>query len=221
MAVFNRTEIQDLIAQYVDDPNHGYFTRTILNKFIANAERETQKMLVQAGEMYYLKAQQTLTVQNQWDYVLPADFLKIHKVELVLSGTGVNENRIVLQPITLVQANDLGVQSGTPVAYVVKKDRIQLFPTPDSTKTLRLYYSYRIEPMENDTDTPDVPEEYQELIAVLAAYDCFIKDDRTPSNLELKKQQYITMLKQAAEDRDESTSRSVVMLNNDSYGSGW
>jgi hypothetical protein len=218
MASLTRTEIKTLIRQWSDDTNGTYFDDTALNPFIRMAEIEVQKQLIQAGEMYYEKCQQTTLVTNQWDYILPSDFLKIHRLELVLSGSGVNEDRKLLSKVTMNQQGMLGNAAGTPVAYIIKKNRITLFPTPDSAKTLRMFYSYRLTPMANDSDTPDVPEEYQEYIAILACFDCFIKDDRAPNNLEAKKQQYLDMLKKASENRDESQGRMVVALDGGETG---
>lgn len=218
MASLTRTEIKTLIRTLVDDEGSGYFTDTVLNQFVKMAEYEVQKQLIQAGENFYEKCQQTTLVANQWDYILPSDFLKIHRIELVLSGSGVSEDRKLLSKLTMNQQGMIGNAAGTPVAYIIKKNRITLFPTPDSAKTLRMYYSYRLTPMANDSDTPDIPEEYQEYIAILACFDCFIKDDRAPTNLEAKKQQYLDMLKKSSEDRDESSARMVVDLDGGAVG---
>lgn len=218
MASLTRADIKILIREYADDRSGTYFDDTVLNPFIRQAEYEVQKQLIQAGEMFYQKCQQTTLVTNQWDYILPSDFLKIHRLELVLSGTGVNEDRKLLSRVTMNQQGFVGNAAGTPVAYIIKKNRITLFPTPDSAKTLRMHYSYRLVPMANDSDTPDIPEEYQEYIAVLACFDCFIKDDRAPTNLETKKQQYLDMLKKSSEDRDESQGRQVVAVDDGETG---
>ena len=216
--------LRNLVYYWVDDQqgistgSGGYFTTVQVNAFLNNAYREVQKQLIQAGEMYYLKTAETMTVVDQADYVLPTDFLKTHRVELVLSGTGVNEQRGQINPITLNEQNLVWAQSGTPGFFTMKKDRIQLFPTPAQAQTLRLFYSYRITEMSADADIPDVPEDYHEYIAVLATLDCFVKDDRVPSNLTTKMEMYKQLMKQASENRIEDQSRKVRITTDDSFG---
>ena len=81
----NRGEIRDLCLYWLDDLQGAYFTPTQMNVFINNAQREVQKQLIQAFEDYYLKVVQTTTVANQADYILPQDFLKLRRLEIVLS----------------------------------------------------------------------------------------------------------------------------------------
>lgn len=205
-----RAELRTLILEWLDDVNAGYFTTATVNTWINNAQREVQKKLLEAGDNYYLETVQTSTVASQADYVIPDDFVKLHRLELILSGTGVNENRLQLNPITLNQQFDYGNGLGTPIAYALKKNRLTLFPTPDQVYTLRLYYSPRVADMNSDSDIPDVPEDYQELIAIEAAFNGFIKDDRSPAVLIDKQAKYIQQLKQTSEDRKQDRSRRVI-----------
>lgn len=213
-------ELRNLVLSWLDDLNAGYFTASQVNTWLNNGQNECQKQLLQAGENYYLKVAQTSTVVNQQDYVLPDDFLKLNRLELVLSGTGVNENRIWLQPLTLNQQDIVPTGTGTPEIYILKKNRLTLYPIPDQALTLRLYYSYRIAEMTSDSDSPDVPEEFHEFIAIAAAMDGFVKDDRAPSNLIAKYQEYITRFKQMAEDRRQDRSRQIIVRDTYDY-LGW
>lgn len=212
-----RSDLRSLVQQWVDDPNGGYFTTAIVNTFLNNALVETQKMLIQSGESWYLTEKETVTAANQADYVLPTDFLSTNRVEIVLSGTGANEDRQVISPMTIQQQSLMNYRTGTPQGYILKKNRLALFPCPDSAKTLRIYYNYRISSMSLDTDTPDVAEEYHEYIALLAARDCFLKDDRTPGNLTQKIEAYEKLMKQAMEDRKQDQARMVVTTDEGGY----
>lgn len=214
-----RAEIRTLILTWLDDPNSGYFDSTTLNSWINLAQREVQKLLLQAGVNFYMEPVQTLTVLNQADYVLPSDFITLHRLEVVISGTGVNENRQALGPITTNQQDLVQITSGIPTNYYIKKDRVTLSPTPDNAYVLRLYYSPRVADLTGDSDTPNVPEQYMEYVAILAAYNGFIKDDRAPENLLAKKSKYEELLKQQASERTQDVSRQVVMTQ--SYESGY
>lgn len=204
-----RSELRTLVNGWLDDPDAGYFTATTVNAWLNNAQREAQKQLVQVGENYYLKRTETPTIASQADYVLPSSFYKLHRIEVIISGTGTSEDRQRLAPITLNSQNYTTNSLGTPECYVLLKDRVTLFPTPDSVKTLRLYYSYSIADMTSDTDSPDVPVEYHEYIAIMAAFNGFIKDDRVPSQLKEKADEYKVLMKQSATDRKQDGSRRV------------
>lgn len=219
-------ELRSLVWYLVDDQqgidtgSGGYFTTTQVNVFLNNAQKEVQKQLLQAGEMYYLKTVETATVDDQQDYVLPSDFLKLHRLEYVLSGsTPTTEDTLMLERVTLNSSDRINQKSGTPIAYTIKKNRLSLYPIPDTAdKTLRLFYSYRVTDMSANSDEPDCPLEFHEYVAILAAESCFIKDDRNPANILEKKKSYLDLLKQMAEDRAQDSSRNVVITTGDDYG---
>jgi hypothetical protein len=208
-----RAQLSTLVVGWLDDPNQGYFTASLVNTWLNLAARQVQQMLLQAGENWYMKPVETLTVASQAEYVLPSDFMVEHRLELVTSGTGTNENRKTLQHITTNQQDQVSIGLGEPSCYYIKKDRIVLSPTPSiGNLTLRLYYSPLATDMAADADEPDVPEQFHEYVAILAAYDGFVKDDRNPGNLVHKKEKYEMLLKQMAEDRIQDTSRQVVQV---------
>ncbi len=216
-----RLDMQNLVLQWVDDPNGGYFDPVnFVQPALNRALLEVQKQLLQAGENYYIKVPPpvTTTVANQADYILPDDFVKLHRLEYVISGQGVNEEISSLQFITLNQQDLIGRSVvGTPVAYNIQKNRLQLFPTPDKATTLRLFYSPRVVGMSSDSDSPDCPEDYQEYCCVLAAYDCFIKDDRPPTNILTKKAYYENLMKEEMQQRSQQGPRMVVTTEDEGY----
>jgi len=215
-----RLQIQNLVLSWLDDDNAGYFTPSIVQTWINLAHRQVQMQLLQAGENYYEIVVETQTVTNQADYVLPADFMVLHRLELVLSGTGLNENKQPIQFMTTNQQDLVCVAStGTPSNYILKKDRFTLFPAPSQVWTMRLYYSPIVSDLASDSDVPDCPEQYMEYIAILAAFNGFIRDDMVPQNLQAKKLDFEMLLKQMAEDRNQDQSRQVVQTQDyDDYG---
>jgi hypothetical protein len=206
------TELKALVSYWVDDLEFGYFTETQLTAFLNNAQKEVQKMLLRAGENFYTKMVQTSTVTNQTDYVLPSDFLKVQRVELILAGSVPNEQIQSLDMITMNQKDLIMEQtSSVPRAFYLHRDRIVLCPIPDKVYTLRITYSYLVSDMTTGSSVPDVPTQYHEYIAVVAALDCFLKDDRVPNTLLEKKAFYENMMKRDQEDRVESKTRMVVV----------
>lgn len=213
-----RAQISTLILSWLDDEKQGYFNTNDVNTWINLAQRQVQMHLLQAGQNWYMKPSETPTVIGQADYVLPADFMTEHRLELVLSGTGDQENRQAIGPMTTNQQDLVSLVKGTPTNYYIKKNRVTLMPTPSQAWTLRLYYSPRVVDLGSDTDVPDVPEQFMEYVALLAAFDGFIKDDRASENLLAKKVKYEDLLKQMASDRVLDQSRQVVTVNEYDYG---
>ena len=81
-----------------------------------------------------------------------------------------------------------------------------------------MQYTYRVTDMSQDLEVPDVPLQYHEYIGVLAALDGLLKDQRDPTPMLTKKDYYMSMMKQDAEDRREDGPRMVVQTEYDGYG---
>lgn len=208
-------QLQTLVLSWLDDPNAGYFTTPQIKVWINNAQRELQKQLIQAGENWYLTCATTSTVANYDCYALPSDFLKLHKLEVVISGSGTTATTSIIFPNTVMQSNLNLIGPGTPSTYYLKKDCVVLRPVPDSAKTLILNYSYRVSDMVYDSEEPDAPPQYHEYIAVLAALDGLLKDQRDPSPFMAKKNFYLDLMKQDAQNRKVDVPRMVVTTRED------
>lgn len=213
-----RAQISTLMMSWLDDTNQGYFTAAQVNVWINLAQRQVQMQLLQAGQNWYVKPVETILVINQADYVLPSDFMVEHRIEVVLAGSGTSESKYQLTPITTNQQDLFNTTTGNPSFYYIKKDRITLLPIPSQALVMRLYYSPRVTDLSADTDSPDVPEQFMEYVALLAAFDGFIKDDRAPDNLMAKKMKYEEMLKQMAAERTQDMPRQIVMVTDYEFG---
>lgn len=214
----NLAGLRTLIASWVDDKNQTYFDAATLNNWILYAQRQVQFELLGAGQNWYVIPKETTTVAGQSDYILPSDFISLQRVEYVQSGTGSQENRIPLTSLTAGQQDLVPIILAPPENYYLKKDRITLFPTPDKAYTLRIYYSPLIVDVANDSDVPDVPNEFIEYVAIVAAFNAYIKDDRAPENLIAKKAEYKEILKKMASQRKQDAARRVVDTQAYDYG---
>lgn len=207
-----RTTVKQIVLSWLDDANSLYFTDANLDLWINQAQKQAQSMLLQAGHNWYMKPVESATVIGQSDYILPSDFIEEHRLEIVLTGTGVNENRQPLVRITTNQQDLNSITSGPPTCYYIKKDRVTLSATPDQAYVLRLYYSPIVTDLSSDSDSLDVPEEFCEYVCLLTAFNGFIKDDRAPANLLTKKAEIELLLKQMAVDRTTDAARQVVQV---------
>lgn len=209
------SDLENLTAYWLDDINFGYFTKTQIDVWLNNAQTEVQKILLQSRSNFYLIPVQTTLVVNQGDYVLPADFMVLNRLEVVLTGTPPNEDVLPLAPMTLNQQDLVPNRTGTPQFYFLKKNRMKVFPAPDTALTLRLYYSYAVSNMVNATDIPDIPGPYQEMLAIFAARDGLLKDGRSNLALLEKMRQFEALLKQETDGRNEDAPRGIVSTGND------
>lgn len=214
--------LQSLVSYYVDDINFGYFTLPQVKVFLNNAQREVQKQLVQAGENFYVKCVTTPMIQDQCGYTLPEDFNKTRRVEIVQSIDTSGESIRIITPVTIMEDAQASSTPGLPDFYYLKKDMLVFNCPADATTatyTLRMLYTYMVADMINQLDVPDVPERYQEYIAVLATLDCIYKDGRDPGPWLKKRDDYMSLMKQDSERRTEDAPRMVVStMDDDWYG---
>lgn len=209
------------LSYTLDDPNFGYFKKPQLLRFLNNAQRELQKLLLQSGNSWYNIEKTKPTVTNQAAYSLPYNFLKLNRLEMV-QNPGVNETRMQLSFITMNQ-KDYFPNYGQPNAYYLSRTDLVLVPIPqNSIFTLRLNYSYRVADMSGDeSETPDVPEEYHELLVLFAAVDCMLKDGRDASLLEKKRDEWVLRMRRDADERTQDSPRMVRVTDGDNMVGPW
>jgi hypothetical protein len=212
-------ELQVLTSTWLDDLNNGYFTLPQVKRWLNNAQKETQKLLIQSGENRYVVCAETTLVQNQGCYILPQNFLKVRRLEIVKNAGTVAETKNMIEPISMNEQDLVANGQGQPNVYFLTKNKIHLFPSPDTTYTMRLHYSYRVIDMASDNEVPDVPEEYHEFLAVLATIDGLLRDRRDTTAMLEKRTYYQDMLKKDAENRHVDRPRRVVITETDSIWS--
>ena len=137
----NFLQLKQLVSFWLDDLNFGYFSETQVSTWLNNAQKEVQKKLIKMGDNYYTRFVQTNTVPNQSRYVLPQDFKKLHRLEMMTSGTVPNESVQSLTPMTINQQDLISRGTGQPLYYFIEKNMLVLFPAPDTAQVLRMVYS--------------------------------------------------------------------------------
>lgn len=214
-------ELQDLTLSWLDDKNAGYFTRPDVKRWLNLGQRETQKIVIQAFEGHYRVTKQTTLVLYQREYQLPSDFKKLSRLEIILDGAAPQSEAIIrLGKITENQQDLAGPRTGTPNCYYFRGDQLVLVPLPDSAKTLRMTYIYRVADMVNDGDTPDIPEDYHEYLAILASITGLSRDGGQGDKLSamIKRQaDFIEQFKRDAEERNIDEPRTVVQTVDDDF----
>jgi hypothetical protein len=97
-----------------------------------------------------------------------------------------------------------------PTNYWFDKDSFVLAPTPNQAWVLHMDYAYLVADMTNDLEEPDVPTQYHEYLAILAARDGFLRDGRSMDPINQKLSYFQNMLQQVSQDRNQDSPRQVV-----------
>lgn len=208
-------EQQDLCLTWLDDVDANYFTRAQIKLWINNGQKETQKLVEQAFEGHFIKCVETTLVVNQREYELPTDFKRLHRLEVVISGSTYQTQSVTRLGKITPNQQDVLARSGAPIGYYFKGTQLILVPVPDTAKTLRMEYAYRIPDLSANGDTSEIPKEYHEHAVVLATIDGLVRDGRDPAPLNQKREQLETSIKRDAEQRNVDQPRTIVQTNFD------
>lgn len=202
--------MRTLTLDWLDDANASYFTTSTVNLRLNLAMWELQKRLISANKEYFLSCVKTSTVANQQAYALPSDFMQVVRLEWYESGTSLTSLSRKIVPMTPNQRDLLVNVTGDPQYYSFSKNNIMIWPIPDRIVEVHLEYNYQTAFMSSDSDIPDMALQYHEYIPILATRDCLIKDGRPIAPIETKLQEYETLLKQIAVQRQADAPRMVV-----------
>ncbi len=214
-----RLQMENLFLQFMNDPNGSFFSKSgFVQPALNRALFELQKELIMSGDLYYVKSPPatTPTVFQQQDYVLPDDCLKLHRVTIDTDQSLPQPSYQTLMPISLNQIDRFGNDTGTPIAWMITKNKISLFPIPSqANQTINLWYSYQVAEMTSDSTVPDAPEIYHEYIVIIACLDAKIKDETIENNMKEKQVRYQELMKQMADQRNYQTSRHIICFDED------
>lgn len=209
-------QMRTLSLDWLDDPNGSYFTSSNLNLRLNLAMWELQKRLISANKEYFTICVKTSTVANQRAYALPSDFMQVVRLEWYETGTSLTSLPNKIESMTPNQRDLLVSVTGSPQYYTLARaasaggaNTIELWPLPDRIVEVHLEYNYQTAFMSADGDIPDMPLQFHEYIPILATRDCLIKDGRPIAPIETKLQEFETLLKQIAVQRQADSPRMV------------
>jgi hypothetical protein len=114
-----RLQLENLAAQWLNDPNKTFFTPSTLQTRINLAQRLLQTMLIDAYQDFYTICAEGTTVAGQGNYALPLDFRKCRRLEIYRSGTGDSAEYRKLEPMDLNQMDLLPKGNGADRKSVV------------------------------------------------------------------------------------------------------
>lgn len=157
-----RRKINELVAKFWTDDE--------LDDYINETYRKIWQLLIDDSNRKALKTDDLSLVENTREIALPTDFVKVRLLEHKV-GT-------VYYPCTYYERYDTSVGTDESpysevgdqyaFAYSFLGDNLILEPTPmnSETDTLRMTYFYVPDYLDDDTDEPNIPTIYQDLLVL-------------------------------------------------------
>lgn len=180
------SEIRDSARSKADEQSTGFIDNTEANRFVNQGNKYVYGKIVHRFESFFLTKGTAgnggliSVVSGTNEYSLPTTMLKLVRVER-RNANDTNENnwrKLMRLNIGNDQINDFfPIREGRDqgFGYFLAGNKLYLRPVPASGFDLRLWFVPKTVKLVNDTDTPETPEEYHELISEFAAIQCLRK----------------------------------------------
>jgi len=144
------------------DPNGKIWSDSVLNSYINNAYLQIQK---DGNYKWRENASNTTfdTIVGTQEYALPSDFIRL---------TLVRYNNNVLIPsdkITLKRQQNTFV-NGQPSQYYIYGTNVGFDTIPNAVKEIDFDYQKKLAKLSDDTDTSELPEDFDDTIVKYASF---------------------------------------------------
>ena len=212
-----RLQIENLIAGWLNDPNKTFFTAATLQVRINLAQRVLQSILIDAYQDFYTTCATAPTIAGTGRYRIPTDFRKSRRLELLTQGSGDTGTYVKVDPIDLNQQDLFPKGQGLPKGYYILKNHLYLRQVPSQVWTMHWSYVYRVADLAADGDTPDIPEDYHEFLAILAVRADLIQDGASMEPILELKREYEEKIKMDANNRKPDGAR-MITATRDGFG---
>lgn len=173
-----------------------------------------------ANRTEYLLSTATLnTTASKRTYRLPSDCLRLKFIKLANKYLAPTSHRELDLEYTREEDETWFTETGEPTHYYQEKeDVIGLFPIPDDSYTMRIWYVQKPDTLTDDTDTSILPEFCHEAVCLYAAYWCKEQDREyeAADRLWIKYMQAIKEINDKRKEREIQGPFSLV-LNEDYY----
>jgi hypothetical protein len=132
---------------------------------------QAQRRIIISSELRTQEEAATIsTAAADPSYLMPENFARL----IDLFYTAGHE---LLRPMDLRDFDQLPESVGRPYAYTVRDNEVILYPTPDGSYGFTLRYWKLPADMVNDTDTPEVPVQDQELLIAYPMWKAYLREN--------------------------------------------
>lgn len=165
-------EIRTNLRLYLNDRNSERWTDADLLILINRAQEQVQQVIDDADEQFFSNCvnYNVVASTDSYEFTLPADFKKIVLAEVM-------EGSSKPRPVEWVNFSDrhsatnidpVYLQTVSCVSCYLRGNKLGVV-APTTSFTLRVWYVKRLTDFAGDTDTTEIPAEFQNLIALQAA----------------------------------------------------
>lgn len=141
--------------------------RPLIKRWLNDAQRRA----VIESEIRTQEASQSISTEaNVASYSLPSNFSRL--IDFYNS-----ESHELLTALDPKDFDVLVASTGRPYAYAALGSSLSLYPTPDAVYSLSLRYWKLPADMVADSDTPEIPVQYHELLVAYAMRKAFLRED--------------------------------------------
>jgi hypothetical protein len=168
MAITTYTELQSAITDFLNRDDLSSVAPT----FISLAETDIQRRV----RHWRMEKRSTAELDTQYS-AIPADFVEVIRMYITSGDTRLLE--LISQGELLDRKRKNMNTSGAPSYYAITAGEIEVFPVPDGTYDLELYYISRIPSLSDSNASNWLLEEYQDayLYGSLVHSAPYLKDD--------------------------------------------
>ena len=168
MAITTYTELQSAITDFLNRDDLSSVAPT----FISLAEADIQRRV----RHWRMEKRSTAELDTQYS-AIPADFVEVIRMYITSGDT---------KPLELISQGELLDRkrknlntSGSPSYYAITAGEIEVFPVPDGTYDLELYYISRIPALSDSNASNWLLEQYQDayLYGALVHSAPYLRDD--------------------------------------------
>ena len=168
MAITTYDELKASIANWL---NRDDLT-AVIPDFISLAEAKMDREV----RHWYMEKRSTASLDSQYS-ATPPDFVEIIRFQITSGGT--KPLQLISQEQLLEQKAARNNTSGSPSYYAFTAGEIEIFPVPDGSYDVELYYYSSIPPLTDSNTSNWVLQDYQDayLYGALIHSAPYLKDD--------------------------------------------
>lgn len=203
--------LRDRVRKAADiENNDSLCSDAEINDYINKSAAELHGMLVTLYEDYKT-TYTSVTIASGNSLTLPADFLKLRRVEWYSGGGVLGYIPLIRTSISeMHRFNALLPSWNATRAYVMLSGSLFILPESNATGTYRIWYAQKWSDMAADGSTMDDTQGWDEYVVLDAAIKCLLKEESDVSDLMARKMLLKDRIEGEAANRDAGQPRHVV-----------
>lgn len=216
-------QLSDLVTRVQSRLRDTGFSSTIIKTYINDTQRdvfnEYRLPFMETTQDYTLAAGETDITNGSG---LPSDF--VQAIDLTLTSSGL-ESVIRFKDFreideTYPDPEDTTVNPSNVPMYAYKYgEEIHVYPAPNDAYTVRLRYVKKPTALSSDSDVPEIPSEFEELLVAGATYRC-MQDKDNYDKAAVHENKYMELLQKlvARYSQTQTGSPTIMRINRNALG---